>query len=223
VDLELVGYALCPFVHRAKIVVQHTQLPCKITEIPAGPVPDWLRAISPSGRVPLLRVDGTATIFESSVINEYLNEISGGALLPPDALARAINRSWIEFGTGALNDLYSLMRARSAMPFDAAIGGMRAKFTLLDQALGELQGPFFNGMAVSLVDFDYAPIFVRSRDIGLDALLFAHGAFPHVKRWSETVCSIPAVEATVGEQFTNQLRESIRSTARHAAKQLGLA
>jgi glutathione S-transferase len=223
VNLELVGYALCPFVHRAKITVQHTRLPCQITEIPAGPVPDWLRAISPSGRVPLLRVDGTAVIFESSVINEYLNEVSGGALLPADPLARAVNRSWIEFGTGALNDLYSLMRARTAMPFDAAIGGMRAKFALLDQALGDLRGPFFNGLTVSLVEFNYAPIFVRSRDIGLDALLFENGAFPHVKRWSETVCSIPAVEATVGEQFTQLLRESVRSTARYTAKQLDLA
>ena len=92
----------------------------------------------------------------------------------------------------------------------------------LDQALGELQGPFFNGLTVSLVEFDYAPIFVRSRDIGLDELLFANGAFPHVKRWSETVCSIPAVEATIDDQFADQLRESVRTTARYAAKQLGL-
>lgn len=221
-DLELVGYELCPFLHRASITIKHTKLPCKITEIPPGSLPDWLRAISPSGRIPLLRVDTTSVIFESTVINEYLNEISGGGLLPADPLARAINRSWIEFGSGALNDLYSLMRARTAMQFDAAIGGMRAKFNLLDHALSEQQGPFFNGMSISLVDFNYAPIFVRSLHIGLERLLFNDGAYAHVKRWSETVCSIPAVEETVGADLPERLRMSVRSKARYASKQLGL-
>lgn len=221
-DLELVGYELCPFLHRTSITIKHTKLPCKITEIPTGSLPDWLRAISPSGRIPLLRVDTKSVIFESTVINEYLNELSGGGLLPTDPLARAINRSWIEFGSGALNDLYSLMRARTAMQFDAAVGGMRAKFNLLDHALSEQQGPFFNGMSISLVDFNYAPIFMRSLHIGLERLLFNDGAYAHVKRWSETVCSIPAVEETVGTDFPERLRMSVRSTARYASKQLGL-
>ncbi len=221
-NLELVGYDLCPFVHRANITVKHTKVPCAITEIPLGSLPDWLRAISPSGRIPLLRVDNRDIIFESTVINEYLNDVSGGQLLPSNPLARAINRSWIEFGSGALNDLYSLLRARTAMQFDAAIGGMRVKFNLLDHALSEQQGPFFNGMTVSLVDFDYAPIFVRSFHTGLDAMLFGDGAYPHVKRWADTICSIPAVEESLGTDFGERLRASVRTTARYAAKQLGL-
>ncbi len=221
-ELELVGYNLCPFVHRAKITVAHTQLPCKIIELDPGPLPDWLKSVSPSGRVPLLRVDGKATIFESSVINEFLNDITGCGLLPTDPLERAISRSWIDIGSGALSDIYSLMRARTAMQFDVAIGGMRSKYTLLENALAELQGPFFNGMVISLVDFNYAPIFVRSRDIGLDELLYANGAYPNVKRWSETVCSIPAVEQTTTGSFADEVRESVRSAARYASKQLGL-
>lgn len=221
-ELELVGFNLCPYVHRARITVAHKNIACKATEVEQGRLPDWLRAISPSGRVPLLRVDQRAVIFESSVINEFLNDIGGGDLLPADPLQRALNRSWIEFGSGLLNDLYGLMRARTAMQFDAGLGGMRAKYTLLDQALSEQQGPFFNGMTLSLVDFDYAPIFVRTHHVGLDALLYNNGAFPHVKHWGDAVCSIPAVEATLGADFGERLKAAVRETGRYTAKQLNL-
>jgi glutathione S-transferase len=221
-ELELIGYDLCPYVHRARITVVHKNIPCKITQVAQGKLPDWLREISPSGRVPLLRVDGRAVIFESTVINEYLNDISGGELLPADPLQRALNRSWIEFGSAVLDDLYSLMRARTEMQFDAAIGGMRAKYSLLDQALQEQQGPFFNGLAVSLVDFDFAPIFVRSQHVGLDAMLYRNNAYPNVNRWGEAVCSIAAVQATLTDEFGEQLKALVRASGRYAAKRLEL-
>jgi hypothetical protein len=77
-------------------------------------------------------------------------------------------------------------------------------------------------LSVSLVDFDFAPIFVRSHHIGLEAMLFKNDAYASVKRWSDSVCSIQAVEATLGDDFARQLQTSVRTSGVYAAKQLGL-
>ena len=64
--------------------------------------PDYL-ALNPNGVVPTLVHDGNV-IFESSVINEYLNEaLPGPSLLPEDAASRATARSWIKFEDDVLH------------------------------------------------------------------------------------------------------------------------
>ncbi|HAO87000.1 MAG TPA: glutathione S-transferase, partial [Gammaproteobacteria bacterium] len=45
--------------------------------------PDWFKAISPTGQVPLLKADDEV-IFESSVISEFANDISENDLHPSD-------------------------------------------------------------------------------------------------------------------------------------------
>ena len=55
--------------------------------------PRWFLDISPMGRVPVLRVDGKTVIFESAVINEYLDDVTPPSLHPADPLERALNRA----------------------------------------------------------------------------------------------------------------------------------
>lgn len=58
--------------------------------------PDYL-AHNPNGYVPTLLVDGQA-IYESSIINEFLDEISGAPrLLPSDPIQRAHVRMWNKY------------------------------------------------------------------------------------------------------------------------------
>lgn len=53
-----------------------------------------LLALHPEGKVPLL-IHGVEVIHESSIISEYLDEISGAPyLMPSDPLVRAIIRLW---------------------------------------------------------------------------------------------------------------------------------
>jgi len=93
--------------------------------------PDWFRAISPLGKVPLLIVrgdDGSETVlFESAVICEYLEEtVSGVKLHPADPLARARHRGWIEFGSAILADLWGFETAKDAETFEAKRQALRA-------------------------------------------------------------------------------------------------
>ena len=71
--LKLVSFEACPFVQRVAITLQYKGIDYDIEYVDLGSPPDWFLAISPLKKVPLLIVDGTV-IFESAVINEYIDE-----------------------------------------------------------------------------------------------------------------------------------------------------
>ena len=93
-SLHLISFKTCPFVQRAVITLKHKTIDFDITYIDLADPPDWFLEISPLGKVPVLKVDDEI-LFESAVINEYLDEITGGELQPKEPLARAKNRAWI--------------------------------------------------------------------------------------------------------------------------------
>jgi len=85
-SLELISFKICPFVQRAVITLLYRQIPYTLTYIDLGAPPDWFKAISPFGKVPVLKVDDEHVIFESAIIDEYLNDVFTANLLPSDPL-----------------------------------------------------------------------------------------------------------------------------------------
>jgi glutathione S-transferase len=54
-------------------------------------------SVSPYGKVPVLRVNGTS-LYESNIVNEYLDEVyDSPKLMPEDPEQRALVRSWMAF------------------------------------------------------------------------------------------------------------------------------
>lgn len=95
--LTLVSHHLCPYVQRAAIALAEKGAAFERVTIDLDAKPDWFRAISPLGKVPLLRVahpDGTETVlFESAAICEFIDEaVPGPRLHPADPLTRAAPR-----------------------------------------------------------------------------------------------------------------------------------
>ena len=101
-DIELISFDLCPFVQRSVITLLEKNIPFKRTNIDLANKPDWFLQISPLGKVPVLRINGNI-LFESAVINEYLDEITPPSMHPQDSLQKAVNRAWIEFGSELSN------------------------------------------------------------------------------------------------------------------------
>ena len=54
--LTLVSHLLCPYVQRAAIALREKDVPFERVVIDLANKPDWFVAISPLGKVPLLRV-----------------------------------------------------------------------------------------------------------------------------------------------------------------------
>ena len=116
--LRLISHKLCPYVQRAVIVATEKKIPFERIDIDLANKPDWFLALSPTGKVPLLEVEGEDArghvIFESAVIAEYLDEIGDGErLLSSDPLERSRERAWVELGASVLAEC--ARRASSAL------------------------------------------------------------------------------------------------------------
>lgn len=157
--LTLVSHVLCPYVQRAVIALTEKGVPFRRLDIDLAAKPDWFLAISPLGKVPLLRLGGGTgdVLFESAAICEYLEETQPHPLHPGDPATRARHRAWIELGSAILSDLYGLETASEESAFVAKRDALGAKFRIVETALGA--GPYFAGAAFSLVDAAFGPVF----------------------------------------------------------------
>ena len=138
--LILVSHHLCPYVQRAAISLTEKRVPF----IDLADKPDWFKAISPLGKVPLLivRANGKETvIFESAVILEFLEETQANPLHPADAYARARHRAWIEFGSATLNAIGRFYSASTEAAFLAESSALSAMFDRLENELADQAGP----------------------------------------------------------------------------------
>jgi glutathione S-transferase len=209
--LELVSHALCPYVQRALISLAEKSVAFTRTDIDLANRPQWFRALSPLGKVPLLRV-GDATVFESAVILEYLEDTQAPALHPADPLARARHRAWIEYGSVVLNDIWGFYTADAAS-FEKRRLALRARFEYVEASLGD--GPWFDGARFSLVDAVFAPAFrywVVFDTIG-DFGIF--DGLPGVQAWRAALAVRPSVQRAVGPDYAQRLRTFVEQQNGH--------
>lgn len=220
--LELISFKICPFAQRAVITMLHKGVSMEISYINPGSPPEWFRSLSPFGKVPILCVDNRKqVIFESAVICEFLDEYAPGSLLPGDALHRALDRSWIEFGTTALSDFSSLIHSTEEARYQRHLDALRSKLHWLEGILGD--GPWFNGKDLSLVDIAYAPLFMRTEMFNLGASLYPASDCPRIHSWSQQLLGLKAVRESVVDDFSELLRSHIIDKAPYAATALGLS
>lgn len=215
--LELVSHHLCPYVQRAAITLAEKGIPFRRTMVDLSAKPDWFVAISPLGKVPLLRSDA-GVLFESAAIVDYLDETQAPAMHPADPFQRAQHRGWIAVASATLDGIGGLYNAPDAAALDAKIADLDARFATVEAALGE--GPFFAGGAFSLVDAAFAPVF-RYFDV-LDRHL-ALGVFagkPKVARWRKALAARPSVRAAVDADYLERLEAFFRARNSHLGRLL---
>ena len=202
---QLISFVICPYVQRSVITLKEKQVPFEITYIDLDHPPEWFPAISPMGQVPVLRVDRDRVLFESAVINEYLDETNPPSLHPQDPWRRAYNRAWIEFGSNLIGRQYRMLTAPGKRKFAWERDELLAELRHVEQQLSE--GPFFNGAAFSLVDAAYAPLFMRLEII---EHLYPQGLFeptPTVRAWSDALLARPSVRESVVTDFEALFRQ----------------
>src|SRR5215468_1657589 len=132
-DLTLVSYDLCPYVQRAAIALAEKGVDFHRIDVDLSDKPEWFRAISPLGKVPLLRV-GDDVLFESAAIVEYIEETTPNPLHPRDPIERAKHRAWMEFGSSVLADIWVLETTPDPAAFAARRDSFMDKFKQLERA-----------------------------------------------------------------------------------------
>ena len=202
---KLISFKLCPFVQKAVIVLKQKQIDYDIDYIDLADPPGWFLEISPFGKVPVLKIDDDV-IFESSVINEFLEEAYPNKLHPADLIAKAKNRSWIEFSSPCLVASFNMSIAESQQVFEETLDDLNQRFDQLEVIL-ENQ-PYFNGNQFSLVDASYAPLFHRLHCMNeLNSGMFQPERHPQINRWKDRLLQEDSVVHSTVSNFTELYRE----------------
>jgi stringent starvation protein A len=85
----------CPFSHRCRIVLYEKGMDFEIRDVDLHDKPEEIAAMNPYNRVPIL-VERDLTLYESNIINEYIDErFPHPQLMPADPVMRARARLFL--------------------------------------------------------------------------------------------------------------------------------
>ena len=150
--------------------------------------PRDLLELNPYAKVPVL-VDGAGVIYESAIINEYLEEkYPAPPLLPKDPLRRSKIRIWIDFLNSRVHPAASDI-AHDKDP-ESARQRLMKHLEVLDRAVADKK---FIAGDYSLADVTFIPFYTRRQRYGVTI----DGSLPHLKRWGDELIARPAVAATL--------------------------
>ena len=197
-EIEIISSSTCPFAQRTRMALQEKNISFRLKEISLDAKPNWFLAISPYGKVPVMR-DGDVTLFESSVINEYLEDTRPEpALLPKDAAARARARIWIDFANVRfIPHVYKYMLAQDTAGQAMHRRRLEEAFQHMeDEGLAKSGGPYWLGDTVSLVDLSFFPHLDRFSAIEHFRDFTIPASCPRLKAWCATMRRRPSAIAT---------------------------
>ncbi len=222
--LTLISHTLCPYVQRAVIVLHEKDIAFHRIDIDLNNKPAWFLRLSPLGKVPVLLIGDDSSdiqsktteaiaLFESTVISEYIDDISAGTLLAEQPLARAQARAWIEYAANLLNNIGQLYSAKTESDYREALAALDSNWQTLDQQLSS--GPYFLGTGFSLVDAAFAPALrylpVLESLTGLKLLQ----PYPRLERWHLALSQRASVKQAVRHDYPQALSEFIAQRDSH--------
>ena len=197
--LKLYDFKSSPNCQRVKVVLEEKKIPYETVNVDlrAGEqkTPDYLK-INPYGKVPAI-ADGDTVLYESCIINEYLDEkYPATRLMPADPGARAKARILVDFGLTQMDSAYTKLRMemtkdekeRNQETLNAAKEDIKKRLQRLEQELGDkeyLMGNF------SLVDADLIPRFTRLEGFGV----LPDPSLPRLGKYLQRMKDRPSVKA----------------------------
>ncbi len=196
---NLISHVLCPYVQRSIITLEEKNIPFTRTDIDLSNKPAWFNQKSPLGKVPILIVDNNRTLFESSVICEYLDEVTEDSLHPWDSFEKANHRALIELGSVILNNIASLYNAKDKAKFQNVHTEIQRKFQFIERALSGI--PYFSGEKFHLIDAVYSPIFRYFEVFDRFTELNTFASLPKCQLWRKALNQRKSVKHAVSEDY----------------------
>jgi len=195
----LVATEYCPFCQRCKLALTEKGIAFEIMDMDLTRKAEFPEHLSPYGRVPVLK-DGGSEIFESSVINEYLEDAyPEPALLPSDPARRADARFWIDFcDTRLMPAYFDLLDAQPGSERDNLRTKLLDHLSFMENrglsAPGHAQ-PYWMGGDIGLVDITFYSIFERFAAVEEFRGVVIPAQLENLHAWLETMRKRPSVQA----------------------------
>jgi glutathione S-transferase len=146
---------------------------------------------------------GDAVIYESSVINEYLDEItSSHSLLPSSPLERAAARIWIDFDNAKIIPIfYKILLSQDEIVQEQLKTQMMENLHFLEREgfSNTDNGPFWFGRLLSLVDIAMYPHFERFGVLAHYRGLELPTDCTKIRTWLNAMKELPSVRQTTND------------------------
>ena len=85
---KLLYASASPYSAKVRMAAHYAGIPVDAVAVDAGAEPEALVSANPLGKIPTLITDDGKTVFDSRVITQYLNRVSGNMLFPRNAEKR---------------------------------------------------------------------------------------------------------------------------------------
>jgi glutathione S-transferase len=197
--MKLVGSRTSPYVRKVRVILAERAIACDFVEESAWTATTTVPRYNPLNKVPALVLDDGESIYDSVVISEYLDAISGNTFIPADPVQRAKVRRGEALGDGVADAGITAFteRKREASRQDTAwIARQMDKVDAGIEAIArELGGrPFLGGEKMNLADIacGCALFWVEFRmpELGW------RDAKPNLKTWAERLEIRPSFDGT---------------------------
>jgi glutathione S-transferase len=189
-SIKLYDSQTSPNCHRVKVVLEEKRLPYELipVDLKVGEQkkPDFLR-LNPYGKVPVI-IDGETVLYESCIINEYLEErYPERPLMPKDYAQRAGIRILIDYGLNHFAPPYQKLREelrwkaekeRDRQIIENAVSQLVNLFQRLEREIGDK--PYLAG-EFSLLDAALIPRFLRMEKWAVGIL--PNSSLPRMGAW----------------------------------------
>jgi glutathione S-transferase len=197
--IKLYDFKSSPNCQRVKVVLAEKNLPHEIVPIDLRKqeqkAAEYLK-MNPYGKVPVLTDDATV-LYESCIINEYLEEkYPNPPLLPKDPGKKAKARILIDYGMAHFDNPYQKLRMEltkdSKEQSQPIIDGAKKELSKLLQRFEEELGdqPYLVG-DFSLADADLIPRFTRLEGFGV----LPDPSLPRLTKYMERMKARPSIKA----------------------------
>ena len=80
--MKLIGTATSPYTRKVRVVLAEKRMECEFAIDAPNTDGSTVAQFNPLGKIPVLVTDEGEGIFDSRVITQHLNRLSGGALYP---------------------------------------------------------------------------------------------------------------------------------------------
>lgn len=187
----------CPNSHRTRIVLAEKELPVTTTELDAENLPADFLKLNPYGKLPTV-IDRDIIFFESSVVNEYLDERYPHPPLKPGSPAdRAQMRLAVLQLEGELFPIYT--ETQNPRKKKDAVKKLAVYMDSLNSFLARQE--YFIGEQYTLADVTLAPILWRLTSVGMDS-----AKWNHLEAYMDRLFERPAFERSLSE-YEQMLRD----------------
>lgn len=197
--MKLLGSKTSPFVRKVRVILAEKQLPFEFVEESAWNADTTVVRYNPLNKVPVLLLDDGEPVYDSAVIAEYLDALSGGTLIPAVPLERARAHRDEALGDGIADAGITvfLERKREVSRQDAAwiarqMDKVNAGITALARSLGSK--PFLGGGHLNVADIACACALFWA-EFRMPELRW-RDSHPNLKAWAERMEMRPSFAAT---------------------------